>query len=330
MNDIITDPIDLQRAYTHRDGFVFTALIEPANVFDAIVIRNPEISNCWSPRLGISALSLEEHIEYINKHRVEKAVVIAENIAFITRCPSLSYLQIMPADTAQNGFDYSPLYEMPHMRFLTCATAYGRQEKLQTSIDYSKVKGLKDLSISASMGDMNYNQVSTLKRIQISHFRGKSLESLFSSEDMKEIVIPQSAIHVLSGIDRARNLDSATLCYNKSLSDVSALENISHSLRVLCIENCPAIHDFSSLKRLINLEHLQLCGGNTLPDLSFVYAMKRLKSFVFTMDVRDGDLSPCLHLAYADCGRSRRHFNLRNIDLPKGTFDVNSIDIYSS
>ena len=49
-----------------QDGFVFTSICEPANVLDAIVVRHPMQSNCWSPKKSFSSRSLEEHIEYIN------------------------------------------------------------------------------------------------------------------------------------------------------------------------------------------------------------------------------------------------------------------------
>ena len=76
----------------YREGFVFTCVTEPANILDSIVIRNPEKCDCWSPKKSFSKHSLDEHIAFINKHKIKKAVVIAEDLRFITQCPSLEYI----------------------------------------------------------------------------------------------------------------------------------------------------------------------------------------------------------------------------------------------
>ena len=44
LDSVITDFSDLYRSYIFRNGFAFTAINEPANVYDAIVIRNPQIA----------------------------------------------------------------------------------------------------------------------------------------------------------------------------------------------------------------------------------------------------------------------------------------------
>lgn len=40
-NEVISNVDDLINGYVLRDGFIFKAIDEPTNVFDAIVIRNP-------------------------------------------------------------------------------------------------------------------------------------------------------------------------------------------------------------------------------------------------------------------------------------------------
>ena len=51
----------------NRDGFIFTPVGEFANVFDGIIIRNPENCDCWSPKKSFSKKTLKEHIDYINQ-----------------------------------------------------------------------------------------------------------------------------------------------------------------------------------------------------------------------------------------------------------------------
>lgn len=105
--------------------------------------------------------------------------------------------------------------------------------------------------------------------------------------------------------------------YNRCLEDIHALEKVKSSLRILRIENCPRIKDFSVLGTLENLERLNLFGSNELPDLSFLKTMKNLKTFGFNINVRDGDLSPCTKLSYVYSERNRKHYNLKDAELPK-------------
>ena len=310
--------IDLARRYTIYDGFIFTALTEPANVYDAIVIRNPETVDCFGPHYGISTHSLAEHIQYVNENQIEKAIIIAEDIAFITRCSCLSYLRVIPADSAAGGFDYSPLYQMPQIKYFTCNTVYGGlQERRQTSIDYSKINGIQELNVEIEKGDSNYDKGETLKRLSVSNFKGSSPSSLFCSELLEELDVVQSSLKSLDGIDRSKNISSVSLYYNRSLTDISELEKISDSLQELVIEYSPKITDFSCLQKLINLKYLTLTGSNDLRDLSFLKAMPKLKVFSFSMNVLDGDLTPCLNVPYVDCAKNRKHYNLKDKDLPK-------------
>ena len=67
----------------------------------------------------------------------------------------------------------------------------------------------------------------------------------------------------------------------------------------------------------MNLEYLILDGSQTLPDLRFLKKMPKLKFFTFSMTVEDGDLTPCLDIPYARCDKGKKHYNLKDKDLPK-------------
>ena len=244
---IATDNIDLDRGYTFREGFIFAALTYPANVYDAIVIRNPENADCWSPKWGFSKRSLEEHIQYVNDNQIEKAIVIAEDIAFITRCPGLSYLRVIPADSAQVGFDYSSLYQMREIKHLSCNTVYGERENLYSVIDYSKINGLIDLHISGSKGDVGFENALTLKSLNVSHYNKKDLTNLFCSINLDTLRLVQCTNSSLNGMEKTSKLQCLYLHYNRLLNDISALRKVKKTLRALRIENCPKIEDFSVL-----------------------------------------------------------------------------------
>ena len=118
LNDIIEDGNELWLQCTFREGFAFTNVTFPANVYDSIIINLSNNPKNFFIKQWKSDKTFEEHIEFINKHKLEKACIIADDINFIKECPSLKYLSIIPSDEAPDKFDYSPLYKMPKIPLL--------------------------------------------------------------------------------------------------------------------------------------------------------------------------------------------------------------------
>ena len=168
--------------YIVRDGYIFVALGNPGIVFDAIVMRHPEDILCFSPRLPHSERSLNDHIALINELKLEKAMIIADDIGFIKACPSLKHLSIVPSGNIGNGFDYSPLYDMPQIKSLWCPTVYGKNEEFSTTIDYSKITGLECFSVAHNFNNcLNYQNIATVKTLGFSGYKEKDLQNAFSS-----------------------------------------------------------------------------------------------------------------------------------------------------
>jgi hypothetical protein len=143
------------------------------------------------------------------------------------------------------------------------------------------------------------------------------LTSVSNSQNLKRIWFLQSGLKSLSGIERFPKMQDLSFDYMRTLCYISQLSLVANSLRVLSIENCPKITDFSVLYDLVNLEHLYLCGKNELPSLDFLNKMKKLKTFVFSMNVADCDLSPYLQIPYASTYHNRKQYNFKDKDLPK-------------
>ena len=318
LNDVITDTDLLIAHRISRQGYIFTGL-EKANVYNAIIVRNPVDCDCWCPaRLGFSKRSLEEHIAFINEHKLERAIIVAEDLQFITQCPSLKYLKIIPADTAPEPFDYSPLYVMPELRYLECATHYGgSSEPYATTIDYAQVNGVSELCIVGD-GHLNYQQLGSLEEITLNELKNmRDLQEFSGCTSVKNLSFTMCGLRTLDGIEQMHSLRALSLEYMRTLADISALSRTADTLTHLHIEKCPKIKDFSCLNDLVNLESLSLHGKNELPDLSFLNALKKLKIFTFSMNVLSNDLTPCLRLPYAVCSHDRKTYNLKDKDLPK-------------
>jgi len=297
-----------------RDGYDFLGL----TIHDGIVVRSPWNAPCSSPRRKVSSRSLEEHIEIINIYKTEIAMVIAEDISFITRCPSLKYLTIIPADTAGDAFDYSPLYSMPEVKGLFCDTVYGPKDQYATTIDCARLKGLEGIH-AYGPGYENVSQVMTLKNLFLTHYRKKDLTGVSHSPVLNNLVVAKSSIKTLEGIQEPPKMQCVHLLDNRSLADIGALRMVKRTLKKLQIRNCPKITDFSVIGELEHLEHLELAGSNELPDLRFLQTMPNLKTLILLMNVKDGDITPCQKLSYVYL-QNRRHYNLKCDDLPKGDY----------
>lgn len=284
---------------------------------DAIVIFNPIDSMIVSPVYFRSEKSLEDHITYICNNNIKKAIVIAENIEFIKQCPSLEYLMIFPSITAKE-FDFSPIYDLPKIKWLNCKTMYGIDEDEVAYIDYSKINGLQSVTISGKYGHQNLDKVRGLKSLFFNESQPmkESLEEIFDGRDLEELDICQSSLRSLKGLNVASSLRKLGLSYNRRLEDISDLSEVKNTIISLEIENCGKIKDFSVLNELCNLEKLRLVGSNKLPDLNFINNMPKLKSFIFMMNSENGDLSMCERIPYVAI-KNRKHYTHKDKDFSK-------------
>ena len=312
----VVDYASLVRGYIVRDGFFFEAIRHPANVFNAIVIRNPSTATIYGDEKPYSQHSLEDHIAYINEHNIESAVVIAEDIRFLKRCPSLIHLNIIPAKNAEQSFDFSPLYDHPKVLSVFCATKYGLLEEKRSVLDYSRLKGLISLSVKSDT-DLNFSQIPTLQSLNATGMPAKKISELFSSKVLDTLQVTSCGIQTLDGLGISPNLQCLYLHHNRALHDISGLREVASSIRALRIVSCPKIKDFSVLHQLDNLEYLFLEGSNKIPDLSFIASMPKLKTLILNMEIMDGNLLPCLILSYVHCRKMKKHYNIKAKELPK-------------
>ena len=299
-----------------KDGFEFVPMFYPFYRKDAI-------------KVVVDSRALKDYQEYIRKRGLEKAEIVMPDLKILQLCPSLKYLRVWPSYNAPEGFDFSPLYEMPEVKSLNCQNRYGSREQYISEIDYSKIHGLISLFVDVNEKTLNYNKVETLKSLLVGGFKGnnRDLTDLFNSEKLDTLQLSECGMYSLNGIESSYKMQCLYLYYNRTLKDISALSKVKGTLKALRIENCPKIEDFSVLGELENLELLELTGSNKLPNLDFLKSMKNLKTFVFDMNVLDGDLTPCLNLSYVYSDRNRKHYNLKDSDLPKGEYVRGNEDI---
>lgn len=311
---------DLERGYTVRDGFVFTSITK-ANIFDAIVLRYPESAISWTPRLPRSNRSYEEHIKLIKKYEIKKALVISSSLLFLKEIPSIEFLAVRPSTTAPEGFDYSHLTTLSNLKWLSCSTEYGENFCHSTTIDYSELVMVQYLEINGK-GHINSNSLPNLVDLRISEQKKKTkiLSDYFTSEKLRHLEIVQCNIDTLNGIDKAKNLKELNLYYLRNLKEIDAIKHVAESLEKLSIVNCNHISDLNIIGTLSNLKYLRISGNNEIPDLDFLLKLPNLKHFSFSINVLDGNLTQCSNIPYVYSEINRKHYNLKDNELPKNNF----------
>lgn len=319
LDELLTD---WQESWLLRGDFAFAASWRQGGRarFDRLIVRDPARAGCREGYRGYSACSLEEHIGLINRMQLTKVLCICQDIGFLRRCPSVEDLIVCPAFGSPEDFDYSPLYDLPNLRALKCSTACGAACDRFATADYARLPHLTRLHVGNDLGDRGHRGYENLTELEAFSVTGcrrhKRLADLCISPALQELSASDCSVKSLEGLRQHPHLRTLSLSRCRALEDISALREAAGTLRELYIDSCPRIRDFSVLETLTQLEFLNLEGSNVLPDLRFLNAMPHLRFLRLTMDVADGDLAPCLRLPYASC-RNRRHFNLRDDQLPK-------------
>lgn len=248
------------------------------------------------------------------------------SLDFLDRCPTVKHIKISPVSISEQIFDFSTIHRSSELISLHCINEFCFLEKREMSravdIDCSKFSNLKYLSISANRGSTNYENLDALQTLVVGGYNNAegNLKGMFSSKIVDTLQLNECGERSLDGIERSENMQCLYLLYNRKLEDISALAKVKSTLKALRIVNCAKIKDFSVLSELENLELLELWGSNSLPDLKFLNNLKKLKTFIFNVNILDGDLTPCLNLSYVYCGKLKRYYNLKDKDLPKGRY----------
>lgn len=281
--------------------------------------------------LLIEDLQLQQLIDYLNAKKVKSVYVCSmENFLFLEQCKELEHiaieLQVLPKHYSKmehkgkrliKSYDILPLYGLKKLKSISIIDNEEPYIISKLQIDLSR---FTDLELFSGEYKYIYNlgQAKKLKTIRLNDYNKETLEELSELIELDTLELNMSKLKSLKGCKTLSRLQCIYLYYNRCLQDISDLKYVKHSLKALRIENCGKINDFSVLGELENLESLALIGSNEISDISFVKKLKNLKTFVFTVNIQDGDLSPCLGLQHACCAKGRKHYNLKDAKLPKG------------
>ncbi len=293
-------------------GFEWIPLLYPFNNPKAIRITQQHIHDLHG---------LTKCQEYIEEHAITQAEINTDNIVFLPKLWQLNHMRIIPLLDNCKEYDFSPLYQMPLVQSLVADNQCILKPGKTFPIDYSQIHGLRDLFVRVNKDTKNYQKLTTLQSLRVTGFcnKDRDITNLFTSRELDTLQMMQCGIKCLRGIDASPKIQCVYLSNNRALENISDLSKTSKTLKALRITNCPKIQDFSVLGELTNLELLELTGSNTLPSIDFLTNIPSLKTFVFNMNIEDGDLSPCTRLTYVYTP-NRKHYNIRSEDLPKGYY----------
>ena len=79
----------------NRSGFKFVGGGK-LYIYDNLLVYSPDSARAAVGYYGPPGRTLEEHIALINTMKLEKATIIADDLSFLPRCPSLKDIHIQP------------------------------------------------------------------------------------------------------------------------------------------------------------------------------------------------------------------------------------------
>lgn len=300
---------------TYVGGRCFVSVTFPYNRHDALLVEN---------------LRVEENVEYIRANNIKKAFInFFPDFEFLRQCPSLKHIVIdlrLPfrnysqlEKTSKIQYDFTPVSEMDGLLSVDIRDNERPESKAFGSIDISKMTSLQSY-IGEHRFTKNLSSGVELRTLSLLRYKQKDLSEFSAMTKLDTLQLQFSRIETLQGCENLPRLQCLYLAYNRSLTDISALESCAQTLRALRLESCCRIQDFSVLASLKNLELLEITGSLRLPNLDFIRQMPSLKTFIFSATIEDGDLSPCDNLEYVHYENGHRYYNRRSAKLPKGEY----------
>ncbi|MFW0737767.1 leucine-rich repeat domain-containing protein [Flavobacterium sp. T12S277] len=152
------------------------------------------------------------------------------------------------------------------------------------NLDLSYLANLEEISMKGGSTITNIDKLSKLDVLYIKGSTGKNLMSFSGSDYVKKIILADTNLENLEGIEKFPNLSSLELSYNNKLNDLSSL--ISMKLTRLKILKCKKLLSTDILKENKSIKDLYI---DNLTTLSSLVKIPTLESIGF-QDLKDGDI----------------------------------------
>lgn len=305
-----------------RSGFHFTAnaLTTSSGEPLYLVVKMKGRSTVESPHLPVWEHSEEEYVSFIQERQIKSVYVILDDFTFLTKCPSIEMLTLIPSDQAPNHISFEPVYQMPALKQLDLTNVYGKKDNYWSEFDCGRLLSGRDLQwfgTDCKKGIKNIASLTGLKSLILSSYKENDLNEAIGSASLDTLSLLYCRNRSLDGIQVSKALQVVNLNHCSQLESIDGLYDIRETLQGLIIDTCNKIKDYSVLAELRRITRLSISGSGKIPTLSFLDQLPELKWLYLGVDVEDGDLSYCDRLEDVSIYPNRRHFNRKDEDFPK-------------
>ncbi|WHY61621.1 hypothetical protein QNH42_24140 [Cytobacillus firmus] len=274
--------------------------------------------------------AINESVEYINEHSIKHVGVSdfdSPDVYFLNECPGIEHLDVF------NSFikDLSGIYSLRDLRILSI-----NETTTKNVFKIGELKNLQEVYGQLPSKTAGLNELSKLTRAQLWSYKPKArnLTEFSGLKSLKELILTQSNIITLEGIQEIVSLQMLQLNYLRSLKDVSALRKVKAPLIDVEFESCKGVEDFSSIGELMHLEQLKLINCGDIPSIRFTENLPKLKAVIFPdTHVQDGDLSVCENIEEVYYTKQKiknrdpeKDMKLRDLALPTKEWETRMAD----
>lgn len=312
------------RLIEYKHGTPFYPVNFPPNEAEGILIED---------------IQLDYLINLINSQNIKSAYICNLcDFSFLNNTKSLEHLsfefKVLPKYYSRlkqskskyiMEYDITPVYKLERLKSLSVIDL--EQPNITTKIKFD-LGGFQHLEKFSGDNKFitNIGCAKKLRTLRLNSYSNSSLKELACLSNLDSLELNSSRVVSLEGIEDLNNLQCLYLYNNRSLENVEMLKH-TKKLKALRIENSSKIMNFDFIKKLENLELLELSGSNSINNLDFIKELPNLQTFIFNINVEDGNLSPCMSLNYVYSERNRKHYNIKDSKLPKNKYLRGNEDI---
>lgn len=177
----------------------------------------------------------------------------------------------------------------------------GFADNKKDPIDLSNFPNLENLACEYSSRLQGLEFCKKLKILALTGYKSKSkdLSELPILAELKELLLIQSNIETVEGIERFKILQKFEIFMSPKLERISSLQNLSNNFQEFHIEKSKKIQDFEVLGEIKSIKKLILSESGEIKNLAFVKELPNLKFISFWgTNVLDGDISYCEGIDY--------------------------------
>jgi Leucine-rich repeat (LRR) protein len=262
------------------------------------------------PRVVVTGAWSREVADYIRREQVPELYLNhargwkGGDIEFLAELPALRGFGILDFTIR----DVSPIHHMHELRYLEVATY------CDTPVNFEAFPALERATFYWRAGSDSLFDRSTLKRLYLHRYSGKSSEPFSRLTPLESLTIANSNPEEVRGLSALRKLRFLGLHGIKKLRTLEGIEKLTQ-LEELEINECNALATVDELVSLTHLRRLQLNDDGKLASLAPLRAAQRLEEVLFygSTCIVDGDLSPLASLRHLRniSFQNRKHYSHR-------------------